>query len=108
LILSPGALDALECAEWPGNVRELAEVIERGVRRAVADGVRRIERAHLFPQSAGAGPSLQDATRRFQSGLVDRVLSDTRGDVAAAARRLGMPESHLATLIRTFQSASTA
>jgi Nif-specific regulatory protein len=106
LLLSPGALDALERADWPANVRQLAETVARGARRAVADGVRQVERAHLFPQAAGTGGSLQDATRRFQSEVVARVLNDTRGDVAMAARHLGVPESHLATLIRTYQSAS--
>jgi Nif-specific regulatory protein len=106
LSLSPCAVSALEAAAWPGNLRELADVVGRGARRAAADGVHRVEGAHLFP--AAARPSspqrtLQDATRRFQAGLVRRVLDGTRWDVAAAARLLGLAQPHLDTLIRTFQ-----
>jgi hypothetical protein len=70
----------------------------------VADGVRRVERAHLFPQIGEAeADTLQRATRRFQAGLLARALQGARWDVGAAAPRLALRESHLDTLIRTYQ-----
>lgn len=105
LALSPGAVSALETADWPGNLRELADVVAGGARRTAADGVRQVERSHLFPSVRDANPAertLQAATRRFQASLVSRVLDSTRWDVAAAAQALDLRHSHLDTLIRTF------
>ncbi len=110
LALSPGAVDALEAAEWRGNLRELGDVVGQGARRSAADGVRQVERAHLFPPPAdGTTPerTLQEATRRFQAGLVARVLESTRGDVAAAAKLLDLRHSHLDSLIRFYQLESS-
>lgn len=105
LSLSPGALEALESAHWRGNLRELADVVAAGARRSLATGVRRLERAHLFPEAPPPERTLQEATRRFQAGLVARVLDATRWDLVSAARQLGLGHSHLDSLIRTYQLA---
>jgi DNA-binding NtrC family response regulator len=106
LTLSPRAMAALEAADWPGNLGQLAAVIAAGVHRAVADGVRQVEEAHLLPPAVdppSAMRTLQDATRRFQARLVARALDWTRWDVAAAAELLDLGRSHLDSLIRTYQ-----
>jgi Nif-specific regulatory protein len=107
LELSPGAVRALEAAEWPGNVRQLCNVLMAAVIRAGGDGVRYIERAHIFPDAVPAdappGPqTFQDATRRFQKDLLQTVLEETQWNVVETARRLDLARSHVYNLIRAF------
>ena len=105
---SPGALLALEAAEWPGNVRQLAHAIEAAVIRAAGEGARRVERRHVFPESAadatnGDEPlTFQEATRRFQHELVLKTLAETSWNVAETARRLDLARSHVYNLIKAF------
>jgi transcriptional regulator of acetoin/glycerol metabolism len=46
--------------------------------------------------------SFQDATRRFQAGLLRRSLQECDWNVAECARRLDMARSYAYTLIREF------
>jgi Nif-specific regulatory protein len=108
LELSSGALRAAEVAEWPGNVRQLAHAVEAAAIRAAGEGVTIIEKAHLFSDLA-ASPSngeqaltLQQATRRFQAGMLRRTLEETDWNVPEAARRLDVARSHFYKLIRVF------
>jgi Nif-specific regulatory protein len=105
--LSPAALRAIESSEWNGNMRELANVVEAATIRAAAQGVNRIETSHLFGATAVSRDSatpltFQEETRRFQAGLVSRVLESTDWNVSAAARRLDLTRAHLYNLIRSF------
>lgn len=108
LPLSRNARRALETAVWPGNIRQLANVLEAAVIRAVADGAEQIERRHVFPEAevvsddGDAELTFQEATRRFQRDLVERVLKETNWNVVEAARRLDIARSRLYTLIRSF------
>jgi Nif-specific regulatory protein len=108
LELSPGALLALEAAEWPGNVRQLAHAIEAAAIRAAGEGARRVERRHVFPESAATASdeeepfSFQEATRRFQRELVLKTLVETSWNVTEAARRLDLARSHVYNLIKAF------
>lgn len=105
--LSPGALRAIESAEWNGNMRELANLIEGATIRAAGQGLRRIEEAQLFPEGnpsrdSTANLTFQQETRRFQAGLVAKVLEATDWNVSAAARRLDLTRAHLYNLIKSF------
>jgi transcriptional regulator with GAF, ATPase, and Fis domain len=105
--LSPEALRVVEASEWNGNMRELANVIERATIRAAAQGMRRIEARELRlegqgPREAGTAPTFQEETRRFQAGLVARVLEATDWNVSEAARRLDLTRTHLYNLIKSF------
>ncbi|MFN8545974.1 MAG: sigma-54-dependent Fis family transcriptional regulator [Candidatus Binatia bacterium] len=106
--LSPGALRALEAGEWPGNVRQLANVVEAATIRAAGRGAGRVERAHLFGESArpvsddGSGLTFQEATRRFQARLLRQTLEEHGWNVVEAARRLDVARSHVYSLIRAF------
>lgn len=105
VVLSDGALLALQEHRWPGNVRELRHVIERAFVFAEGDRVERgdvihaIERGHVSNSCAVSTPE----TRCLLEAL---ELAEHRVDVAAALlgvnratvyrrmRRLGvMPES---------------
>jgi Nif-specific regulatory protein len=106
ITLSREGLRALEAAEWPGNVRQLAHAVEAGVIRAAGVGALRVERAHLFPGSAAAEGrerlTFQEATRRFQAGLLRETIEETGWNIVEAARRLDLARSHVYNLIRAF------
>jgi Nif-specific regulatory protein len=109
LELSPGAVRAIEAAEWPGNVRQLANAVEAAVIRAAGGGASRVEQLHVFPSAAEAAGdddeslTFQEATRRFQRGLLHQILGETGWNVTETARRLDLARSHVYNLIRAFK-----
>jgi Nif-specific regulatory protein len=106
LTLSRGSLRALTAAEWPGNVRQLAHAVEAAAIRAAGEGALHVERHHLFPDGPVAespGPlTFQEATRRFQAGLLRETLQDSSWNIVEAARRLDLARSHVYNLIHAF------
>ncbi len=94
--VSTPAIDMLMAYHWPGNVRELENCIERAVLIARDDV---IHGHHLPPtlQTAEAsgteqGLGLDDAVAALQRELIQDALKSTRGNRAAAARKLGITE----------------
>ena len=92
---------AMQAYAWPGNVRELRHVIERAV---LVHAEHVVEVAHLkLPMPAGtdrpglgtgpdeATPTLADNERQ----LIERTLAETRHNISAAARRLGLSRGAL-------------
>lgn len=104
---SPGALRAAEAAEWSGNIRRLRSAVEEAVLRAHEDQVLVIERHHLFPDSQRMGikslpPTLQKATRDFQTQFVLEALEETNWNMQETADRLDIVRSHVYNLIKAF------
>jgi Nif-specific regulatory protein len=98
--LSPAARKRLAQHPWPGNVRELRNLMERIayltdelVIEPVALGLASQPATH-DADSLERG-TLADATRRFQERLIEREVAQARGNVAAAAERLGLHRSNL-------------
>ena len=102
---TPGAMEVLGQFPWPGNVRELANIVERvaivhpGL-DVTADDIRRILRssspqshppepdvAQLHTEASNGGP-LNDMLDEYERRIITNALSDARGNVAEAARRL--------------------
>jgi DNA-binding NtrC family response regulator len=84
------AIAALRSYSWPGNVRELKAVIERLVVFA-HDG--RITRDHVrsvLDEKATTVASLRRASEERQRRELMELLQETGGNLAEAARRLGM------------------
>ncbi len=94
--LAPPVLDAFLRYPWPGNIRELEHVLEAEISLAppgdtvlrriphslvVTEGRRKSE-----PPAFSATTSLEEAER----ALIVSALTDTKGDVLQAARRLGI------------------
>jgi anaerobic nitric oxide reductase transcription regulator len=119
--LSPAASAWLERYAWPGNVRELEHVVSRAIIRALSDGQRRtalIELApkHLgadeFPELAGddtllpsrvaraSSPTLRGAVERFRRELIAERLRAHGGNLAAAARSLGIDRGNFHRVVR--------
>jgi len=108
LTLSPEAMKALELYDWPGNVRHLFNVLEYAVVQAEGSIILPI---HLLgevlaatgaPRASAPVPQLthyyhpagDDAAER---ALILRVLEESGGNKAEAARRLGMSRTTLWT-----------
>lgn len=118
--VSDKAMYALKAHSWPGNVRELENMLERGVILAPTNGL--IEVEHLFlgaaqesgPQHgldangsldtsrAAATVDLPDAVldsgldlETFEQTILHRAVARAGGNLAAAARSLGMTRPQL-------------
>jgi Nif-specific regulatory protein len=94
--VSSPAIDMLVSYSWPGNVRELANTIERAV-LLCDEGVLRSH--HLPPTlqtGEGSGTELkgmmQAALDQLEKEFLVEALKAERGNMAGAARRLGLTE----------------
>jgi Nif-specific regulatory protein len=94
--ISTPAIDMMMAYHWPGNVRELENVIERAV---LLSDDRVIHGHHLPPtlqtaEASGTVPrgTLQTSLERVERELLLEALKSSRGNMAAAARTLGVTE----------------
>ena len=107
---SPAAREALRQYTWPGNVRELMHVVERAV--LMADGpVIDAGLLGLSPPPAGTPDFSSDASGvpdgdlnlfRMEQRLIRTALALTRGNVSAAARKLGVTRGTLRYRMRKY------
>ena len=88
---------------WPGNVRELRNLMERMAYLAPED-TDKIDAPDLnFILSPGGSPGasfslddpLAEATRKFQVEYVKKHIEQARGNMTAAAERMGLHRSNL-------------
>lgn len=97
--ISTPAIDLLMKYHWPGNVRELANCIERAVLLSTDEVIR----AHHLPPTLQTAESsgtthrgtLQDALDSLERELLIDAMKNERGNMAAAARRLGITERRM-------------
>jgi DNA-binding NtrC family response regulator len=96
--LSEGALACLMNHDWPGNVRELENAIERALvtcrSRVLEVGDFAFLGAEQAPHAAGADPPLR-SLREIERQAIDETLRRCDGNVAEAARVLGIDRSSL-------------
>lgn len=103
--LSAAALAALENYHFPGNVRELKNVIERSL---IESGGGEIQSAHLhlIPAGGEAGSSAKQNRaaavadlplnlEQAENLLIQRALAQTNGNIAEAARLLGVHRTRI-------------
>ena len=94
--LSPQALDRLDRHPWPGNVRELTATLRAAL--ALAEPGTVIEADELpIMDDAGRPPADAAPLSALTQQAVRRALDEAKGNVAAAARALGI---HRSTLYR--------
>jgi Nif-specific regulatory protein len=93
---SDAAADALSGYDWPGNVRELENCIERSVLMAQGDVIHLQDLPAAVQMTAaeggGAGTTLPVALDNLERGMVVEALRRSKGNMAAAARELGISE----------------
>jgi len=102
--LDPESLAALQSYSWPGNVRELRNVIERAVLLCEDKSIR-LRDLH-FDGSRGSRSAYFDTgltLLEMEKQHIERVLSEERGRVEKAAKRLGIPRSSLYQKIKKHQ-----
>ena len=88
-----GAMDALLSHRWPGNVRELDHAVERAVLLADGDTVRAADLG-LRAAAGETGAQLEDLTlQEVERALIEKALARHSGNVAGAARLLGLSRS---------------
>lgn len=100
----PEALDVLRAYPFPGNIRELKNVIERAL---ILSGGKPVTREHLqlfhspvpvsaksVSQAASSSP-LPLNIEAAEQELIQRALEETGGNVAEAARLLGVNRSRI-------------
>jgi len=102
--ISTPAIDALMSYHWPGNVRELENVIERAVILS-DDGV--IHTYHLPPTLQTADTSgtryrgtLEERLDAVERELIVEALKHSTGNMAQAARELGLSERVIALRVQ--------
>jgi DNA-binding NtrC family response regulator len=106
--LSPDAYALLESYPWPGNVRQLRHVLESSL--VLADGDVLAAGDFALPPYPGARPGPGAPTDRdaafkqkvleYERRLLTEALAGTRGNKAAAGRRLGLDENQIRYLCR--------
>ncbi|MDR0585065.1 MAG: sigma 54-interacting transcriptional regulator [Treponema sp.] len=97
--ISTPALDLLTSYSWPGNVRELENCMER----AVILSTDTVIHSYNLPPSLQSAVStntepittLEAALSRLEKELIVEALKITDGNMAAAARRLGITERQM-------------
>ena len=104
--VSTPAIDMLMKYHWPGNVRELENCVERAVLLCTDEVIR----AHHLPptlQTAdGSGTTytgtLESALETFERELIVDALKNARGNMAEAARSLGVTERVIGLRVKRF------
>ncbi len=88
---TPAAMAALKAHAWPGNVRELRNVVERLLLTSRTEVVTIDDLPTIdMPHEAPASPASLDEAERE---AILRALHHEQGNVAGAARRLGVSRS---------------
>ena len=103
--LTPAAVAALREYEFPGNIRELKNIIERAL---ITSGGETIlpEHLHLFRGAPPLAPARSKAGRELganlplnlaaaEEALIQRALDETNGNIAEAARLLGVHRTRI-------------
>ena len=75
---------------WPGNVRELENVVERAATLARGALITLADLGTEFSGVAGLELGLRPTLAELEDRYIRRVLEETKGDKAAAARILGV------------------
>jgi Nif-specific regulatory protein len=104
--ISTAAIDLLVSYHWPGNVRELENCIERAV---LVSGGQSIEAHHLpptlqkkDPSEKGPAGALDSAVGALEYEMIVAELKACDGNMARAARNLGLTERQIALRVKRF------
>jgi Nif-specific regulatory protein len=102
--ISTSAIDLMMMYHWPGNVRELENCIERAVLICRDDA---IQAYHLpptlqykAPGNASTRGTLESAINALELEMLVEALKDAGGNMAQAARALGVSERIMGLRVR--------
>jgi two-component system NtrC family response regulator len=100
---SPDALVALAAYQWPGNVRELENKVKRAVIMAESAHVTAADLDLAVPASGAPMPvptTLREVRDRAEREAIQRVLTQTEGNVSKAAKLLDISRPTLYALMQ--------
>lgn len=100
--ISTAAMELMNAHTWPGNLRELESAIQRAV-VATTSGVLQAHHLPAYlqpPESTAAPESLSGVLGRVEYDLIIDALRSCGGNMAAAARRLGLTERKMGLRVR--------
>ena len=95
-----GALARLQAHRWPGNVRELESVLARALLRAV-DGVVGEADIDFGGDGDDPAPVPSDEAATLERAMIETTLSACRGNLTAAAQRIGWSRQTLYRRLRS-------
>jgi len=94
---SSESLAALSRHDWPGNIRALRNAVERALLLAPAEEIQLTDlpqdlggAAHAADDLYGSFETLAEGLAAFERYFLRRALREERGDLEAAARRVGV------------------
>ncbi|MBL4866821.1 MAG: PEP-CTERM-box response regulator transcription factor [Pseudomonadales bacterium] len=97
------AISALETYRWPGNVRELENKIKRATIMAEGNKINQVDLEIKLDNSEEAEPlNLREVRDRAEKQAVMRALTNSKNNVAQAARMLGVTRPTLYNLLNKF------
>ena len=83
---APDCLELLVSARWPGNIRQLSNVVERLVALTSDPLIPSALAERAITREDDTLAALDDAKREFEREYLIRLLKQTRGNVAQAAK----------------------
>ena len=102
--ISPEAEAYLKQYNWPGNVRELQNAIERAVVLSDSDTILPEDLPECIldarPASANSPHGFHDSVREAKRQKIQNAIDQAGGNIAEAARILGVNRTYLHKLIR--------
>ena len=101
--LSADALRLLESCKWPGNARELRNVLYRAAALSSRDRIS--EKALVLDEQRPRTRRKRSASylRKLSTKRLEEIIERHRGNVASAARELGVPRTTLRDRIKGIQ-----
>lgn len=106
--ISAPAIEKLVSYAWYGNVRELANVIERAVILCGEDGIIREDALPAFitqnngEQEKQLAKTLDESLEEVERELIVNALKNCRGNIAKAAKVLGITERMLGLRMKKY------
>ncbi|NMC44752.1 MAG: sigma-54-dependent Fis family transcriptional regulator [candidate division Zixibacteria bacterium] len=101
--ISPPAMNLLQSYHWPGNVRELSNAVESAIVHAEGDILEPADFSSVPTENPPPG-TWEEAKRaneiQFQREYVSAVLARNNGNVAQAAREIGVTRQGLLKMMK--------
>ena len=104
MTLREDALRAIEAHSWPGNVRELENCIKRAVIMADGKLVMKddLDLANGVADGEEAWLNLRSAREAADRVAIRRAMTQSEGNISAAAKLLGISRPTLYDLLKSY------
>jgi len=104
IVLSEASLEALAAYNWPGNVRELENVIQRALHLCRGKTIKP-EHLGLHVRAKARNKSTGGTLRDMEQKLITDTLAQLSGNMAQAAKSLGISRATLYRKVKEYELA---